>query len=117
METFYKSLDEIENGLDILCDKKNYQILSRDEFTGILDKNGDPIYEWDIVRVNMLTDKKVVWLKRQAEIIWQSPWFILDYSRWLPRDIHIWRCPIEWQKDIEVIGNIYENPDLLSPQK
>lgn len=87
---------------------QDYEIM---QFTWLLDKNWVEIWEWDIVQVNMKTDKDTVWCKRQAEIVWESPLFVLDYSRWLPWDLHIWRCPIEGKKDLEVIGNIYENPD------
>jgi hypothetical protein len=67
------------------------------EFTGLHDKNGKEIWEGDIVR----------WFDHQWEIKWGlGRWAIcgtlLDYDF----------SPIN-HSEMEVIGNIYENPELL----
>ncbi len=84
-------------------------LIARNEFTGLLDKNGVDIYEGDILDVDTENRRvKVVWFESQAcfdtdvvEIIDKTwPFFqALQNSHWG------YRC--------EVIGNIYENPELV----
>ena len=64
------------------------------QFTGLLDKNGKEIYEGDIVQY-LFAGKKVV-----REVYWNEVNFC-----WTPLNQN--------SLDMEIIGNIYENPDLL----
>lgn len=69
------------------------------QFTGLLDKNGKEIYEGDILKSNFGRVGPVVWYRRgffiQAESL---PNGVTDFLVW---------------EQSEVIGNIYENPELL----
>lgn len=118
METFYKRIDEIENWLNILCDKKNYEILSRDKFTWLLDKNGNEIYEWDIIHAWFPRSDWQIWIDRQYVV--NHDWFCFkkDYSKSpYRRDNQLWNILLtadEKSKDLEIIWNIYENPDLIT---
>ena len=71
------------------------------EFTGLKDKNGKEIYEGDIVRYDIGAYKLIV-----SEV-----WF--DHGMYkIKTDTLAWECgnsPIT----IEVIGNKFENPELL----
>ncbi len=64
------------------------------QFTGLLDKNGKEIYEGDIVS----------WNDKKARVIFSNGKFTAD--------IHGKFEVTNWNS-CEIIGNIYENPNLL----
>lgn len=86
------------------------------QFTGLKDENGKEIYEGDIVHTPAKTDN--IW-----EIYWHLNGFCLGRKRkdksvldW-PTDENGYVCYGRSWVDIEVIGNIYENPELLDEWK
>lgn len=67
------------------------------QFTGLLDKNSKEIYEGDILYIHLYGK--------------QSDVYQLEDGRWLLRGygaVYSWEA-----QEIEVIGNIHENPELL----
>lgn len=85
--------EEFKDTLDFysITTSKKYDVM---QFTGLHDRNGKEIYEGDIYRFYSSTYEEIV------------------------------TCPIEWMFDPtmldcngEVIGNIYENPELINGDK
>ena len=98
------------------------------QFTGLKDKNGKEIYEGDIVRFYACQDEKGgVWISLYQDYReWIGIVEFLDGEYVVSQNKYIKKAPKELWQDIEknmanrnweVIGNIYENPELINPQK
>jgi uncharacterized phage protein (TIGR01671 family) len=74
------------------------------QFTGLLDKHGNEVYEGDIVEIEDATAKVVFWER--------PPEFGLDYYHNEGKWCEDWNLSYDNNR-MEVIGNIWENPDLV----
>lgn len=84
------------------------------QFTGLLDKNGKEIYEGDIIEM-FISDTSPVPFKVTTSIFFHEGVFCVLKMNEEPltlREAII--ISNKTKKRLEIIGNIYENPDLLT---
>lgn len=93
---FYEDWRDLEDGRYHECELM--------QFTGLLDKNGKEIYEGDIVHCSIEGDN----IGNVDVIQFKDASFWLRYR---DRSIPSW---IEFGNELEVIGNIHENHELLN---
>ena len=84
------------------------------QFTGIKDCKGQDIYEGDIISINGEHEKIVQYVDKEYGFCVANI-SDLPNARWM----YVWRRPAQnWWNDfnrkIEVIGNITDNPELLN---
>ena len=79
----------------------NYETLC--QYTGMKDKNGNRIWENDIIKHDV------------SDTIGTVKWYTEDYVGWCVDDVQIdeQQFTVEMWDECEVIGNIFDNPELL----
>lgn len=85
----------------LYCHRNDIELI---EFTGLKDKNGKEIYEGDIVEFE---DPMFESGMERQEVKWKDSLFWVGnhtlHEAYFPHP----------EREIEVLGNIFENPDLL----
>lgn len=88
------------------------------QYTGLKDKNGKEIYEGDILEMEVDDEFSFMSAAKDRRITREVTWQINYGAGWNFGQSHKdgdkrWSYPF-YQQECEVIGNIYENPELLT---
>ena len=84
------------------------------QYTGLTDKNGTRIFEGDIVK-----GKSEYFgngsLNQKAVVLYDRGQFLLSFGETLEecKQLNDFEVVGVWSGDVEVIGNIHDNPELL----
>lgn len=114
MADYVESIRYYTNEVDLcwggICESDcfNFDEVIFMQSTGLKDKNGKEIFEGDILAVEAddeVVNVNVLWDKKHALFIFKSKKY--NEEELLAELVEDNACPIE------IIGNIYENPELL----
>lgn len=113
----YVSLNEGDNSLT-----DTLEMIELMQYTGLKDKNGKEIYEGDIVKLIPLNSERLKELGRKWYEHLKVEWGAYSDGEYVT-NVETWMIGINplseelLDETVEVIGNIYENPELLEGER
>ena len=126
-------IDELMTGINRICDIHNIMVLiAKRQYTGLKDKNGKEIYEGDVISFSWKEqEEKDVIGHFRSPVVFERGSFVfrfasnvLNFSRMNNDGSILWKDYFSVMSDvyyeifnIEAIGNIYENPELINWRK
>ena len=104
-------IDFNEGKIEVTTDTLRYEEVYTDEikdfvlmqYTNLKDKNGKEIYEGDILKVKFDTETINLYVRYDM-----GEYLLVKYGEW---EDSLYACM--WFHEVEVVGNIYENKDLI----
>ena len=108
-EHFILSSEKVDMGFDICFTTSQYRIDENTlcQYTGLTDKNGHAIWENDIIRHEDLTNGRYIFREQPMKN---------SYIKWNKFETRFERNDggsLYYSKKVEVVGNIFDNPELL----
>jgi len=97
---------------DLTTEFKDTEEIAYSQCTGLKDKNGKEIYEGDIVSAKYIYDKRTT---DKAQVIWRedkASFGLKSLKGLTNEEYELYKVTAE--HNLEVIGNIYENKELLN---
>ena len=111
---YFTKYSPVAKGSIIETDIDDFQVIPETvgQFTGLTDKNGKEIYEGDICKV--LYSSIGFQIDVMGVVYWGD--WSMSYQIYLLPNQDEYKLA-DYKSDIEVIGNIHDNPELLGGSK
>lgn len=101
----------LEEILNSLGHTEKYEIM---QWTGLIDKNSKEIYDGDIV-IYKSEDNWMGYPEEECEICWLDNHISYGWVVRHKKDAFVWSLTRNFASEsLEIVGNIFENPELLS---
>jgi uncharacterized phage protein (TIGR01671 family) len=100
---------------------ERWNIIGKDQYTGLKDEAGREIYEGDILQVSSMYREKinasVSWERSEGTYTWMNAeTWLLHFDNGTKGPLYPYTTPGSYYS-VEIIGNIHEHPELLTQEE